>query len=260
MADQPATPPAADPTNPQVPGQQPVTPPADAPAAQSTITLTDDQKSYLKGQGLSDADLASPDALSKIIGHAQSSQKTAAQLKADLDKLQPATPQVPGQLPTVPQVPADPANPQPPATPPSDPNPAPSNPTPGLDPVTAYNLSANLAGQFPELKDNLMDGSFYKDMQALGVPLVANGQVNLQGILGYGKLAQERAQTAAKLEELSKPPEGAIPDANPTTPQQPAADAPMTGQIARAILAQDPNHPRAAEAKAFVQEETKKKV
>lgn len=252
MADQPATPPAADPANPQDPGQQPGTPPADnnpsVPPAASPVTLTDDQKTYLKSQGLTDADLSAPDALVKIIGHAQASQKSVAEYKNQLDKVKD----------TVVPPPADPnpfgAQPQPTG----GSQPQPNNPdasNKGLDPATAFVLTSQLATSFPHLKDKLTNGDFYKEMTGLGIPLKDTaGQTNLEGILRYGKLANDQAEVAAKLEELNKPGDGAIPTANPAAPVQPAADTPMTKQVALAILSQDKNHARAAEATKFLQD------
>lgn len=241
------TPPAPTPPAPNsVPEPKPADgKPADPPAPSApAITLSEDQKTYLKGQGLTDADLTGPDALAKIINHAQSSQKTVSEYKTKIDAIKgTVTPPEPNPFGT-PQ-PSDGGQPQPNGTP---------EPAKGLDPVTALTLSTSLVSSFPELKEDLTTGKFYQDMQAVGIPVQVNGQVNLQGILGYGKIAQQQAQMAAKMEELSKPGEGAIPDANPTVPTQPAADAPMTKQMAYAIALQDRNHPRFAEAQKFLQD------
>jgi hypothetical protein len=237
----------------QTPPSAPVvTPPADdkpvvppAPAAPAVV-LTDDQRNYLKGQGLTDDELNSPEAITKIIGHAQSSQKTASQLKNALDKagltLAPETPVNPFGAPA----PSSDQTPQP--------NGQPTPPSQGLDPVTAFTLSNQLATSFPLLKDDLVSGKLYSDMQAMGIPMrTADGQVNLNGIINFGKMQQTQKETEAKLAEIGKPGDGAIPDAGTTTPAQPAADAPMDAKMARAILLQDPNHARAAEAKTFLQ-------
>jgi hypothetical protein len=239
--------PAPTPPAPSVPEPKPadVTPSGPPAPSAPAITLTDDQKTYLKGQGLTDADLASPDALTKIINHAQSSQKTVSEYKTKIDAIKgTVTPPEPNPFGT-PTPQPDGSQPQPNGTP---------EPAKGLDPVTALTLSTSLVSSFPELKDDLTSGKFYQDMQALGIPVQVNGQVNLQGILGYGKIAQGQAQVAAKMEELNKPGEGAIPDATPTTPTQPAADAPMTKQMAYAIALQDRNHPRFAEAQKYLQD------
>jgi len=239
-----STPPAT-PSEPAKPADSP-------PAGNPTLTMdlfSDEEKKYLQSQGVTDF---TPENVKKIINHAQSSQRTAADIKNKLDKVQEGL--NPNPTPTNPLL-----TPTPPASPSSQPQPD-GNPQPtsdgGIDPVTAFTLTANLAGQFPELKDDLTSGKFYQNMQALGIPLKVNGQVNLDGLLKYGALAQQQAQVAAKLEELNKPGEGAIPDANPTTPTQPAADAPMTKQMAQAIalhVSQGNTHARSEEAKQFLQ-------
>src|SRR5690606_18860914 len=99
-------------------------------------------------------------------------------------------------------------------------------------------------------KDSLEDGSFYTEMQNTGIPLHKDGQVNLNGILQYSKYRHDQLELEAKLEEANKP--GEIPDAKPEAAQQPAADAPMTAQMARAIMIQDKNHPRFQEAQEFM--------
>lgn len=260
---QPATPPAADPANPQVPGQQPVTPPADGnpatPPASPAITLSDEQKTYLKGQGIAEDKLSDPDSILKLITHAQTSQKSAAEIKSQLDKIKstvvpPVEPTNPfaltPQQPAVSSQPQD-GNPTPPQQPQGQPQ--------SLDVVTAYTLSNQLATSFPTLKDDLTSGKLYQDMSALGIPLrTADGQVNLNGIINFSKMQHEQRELQAKIDAANKPVDGAIPDANPTTPTQPAADAPMTKQMAQAILVQDPNHARAAEAKQFLQGTVKK--
>lgn len=242
---------APQPTPPATPSV-PEPKPADAPAGNPTLTLdsfSDDEKKYLQSQGVTD--LSSPEAIKKIINHARSSQKTAADIKNQLD-------QVTGVLNPQPVPPVNPlVNPTPSSQPQPDgtPQPTPSQDG-GIDQATAFTLSTSLATSFPELKEDLVSGKFYQDMQALGIPIKVGGQVNLDGILKYGKLAQQQAQVAAKLEELNKPGEGAIPDANPTTPTQPAADAPMTKQMAQAIalhVSRGNTHPRAEEAKQFLQ-------
>jgi hypothetical protein len=232
---------------------EPAPKPADATPANPTNPLddlTDDEKKYLAGQKIEGLDLSKgPDAIRKIINHAQASQKQLSKLNDQFQKaglrLEPDAPANPFGQPAVP------SQPQPDGTP----TPAPSQDG-SIDQATAFTLSTSLATSFPELKDDLVSGKFYKDMQTLGIPIKVGGQVNLDGILKYGALAQQQAQVAAKLEELNKPGEGAIPDANPTTPAQPAADAPMTKQIALAIgahVAKGGTHARSEEAKQFLQ-------
>lgn len=251
--DLPVQPVAPDGGAPQGTPQVPAPKPADGqPAGNPTLTLdsfSDEEKKYLQSQGVTD--LTSAEQIKKVINHAQSSQKTAADIKNQLDK-------VTGALNPNPAPPANPlVNPTASSQPQPDGTPQPVAPQGGIDPVTALNLATSLAISFPELKEDLTTGKLYTDMQAMGIPLhQANGQVNLDGILKYGKFAQQQAQAAAKLEELNKPGEGAIPDATPTTPAQPAADAPMTKQIALAIgahVATGGSHPRAEEAKQFLQ-------
>lgn len=251
MADQlpdPNTPAATGPaaSGPQQPG---ASGPAGDQAAQSISfdSFSEDDKKYLAGQGITKQEELTSEALVKVINHARSSQKTAAERQAEIDRIKgaitppnpdPNTPPVnPGTTPTAPQ------------------QPAPSSPAQGLDDVTALTLATSLSIQFPELKDKLADGSFYSEMNTLGIPTVTpSGQVNLTGITNYGKLAQQQAQSAARLAELDKPGEGNIPDANPTLPKQPTLDpgTALTRQQALAILSQDPNHERAEEARKIV--------
>lgn len=250
---QPSPNPAPEPVQPQAPAQEPDTKQAEQqPATQTnveqapapSVTLTDDQKNYLKGQGLTDEDLSSPEALVKIINHAQTSQKTLSETKSKLDAI----------TQTVNPAPAEPTNPL------LEPVSQPQNGQPqseGLDPITAFTLTSNLANSFPSVKEELTSGKLYQDMQALGVPIkTEGGQVNLNGILKYAELRSKELDLEKKLEEINKPGEGTIPDANPSAPPQPAEDAPMTKQMALAIAQftlSGNTHPRAEEAKQFLQ-------
>jgi hypothetical protein len=243
---------------PQVPPSEPEAKPADSkPEAEPSQTpeaahnpldqLSDEEKTYLKGQKIEDLD--SPEAIRKIINHAQSSQRQLSKLNEQFNKagLKLEDKQTESANPLV----APPASSQPQAEqqPPSD---------QGLDPVTAYTLANNLATSFPELKDDLESGKFYTDMQSMGFQLYSNGQINLNGILAYGKFAQQDKQNQAKAEEMNKPGEASIPDANPTTPQQPADDADMDKRMAYAIIAhvaKGNDHPRSDEAKRFLQQQ-----
>lgn len=251
MADQPAPPPAPDGKTPQGTPPEPAKPTADAPAvpAISFDSFSDDDKKYLAGQGINKQEDLTQDSLVKLINHGRSSQKTAAEIKAELDKIKPATPQVPG-VPTVP-----PADPTKPAQPAASPTPDASVPK-EMDPVTAFTLANQLAGNFPALKEDLVSGKFYEDMKSLQIPVMSNGQVNLNGMLAFGEREQERRSALAKLEEANKPGEGAIPDANAGKPAPIADNAPMTKQIAQAIalhVSKGETHPRAEEAKQFLQ-------
>lgn len=240
--DQPPAAPAA--PAPSEPGAQPAdkkpegTPPA-APA-NPLDQLTDEEKNYLKGQGIED--FSSPEAIRKIINHGRSSQSELSKLRSQFEK-------------------AGIKFEEPPATPPGSSQPQPDSQPSTIDQVTAFNLSATLANNYPTLKDDLTSGKLYKDMQALGIPLhTADKQVNLPGILAYAEREHKYRETQAKLQEASKP--GEIPDADPTTPQQPAADAPMTKQMAQAIalhVTTGGTHPRAEEAKQFLQANIGKK-
>lgn len=270
---QPAPAPAADPANPQSPGQQPeanaagnqqpaaqpsnsgpsgATPPAaDAPSGPSgapAVTLTDEQKTYLKSQGIAEDQLSSPDAILKLVNHATTLKKTATETQAQLEKIKGAV--SPEQVPQNPFTPIEPASQQP-----QDGQPAAKS---GLDPVTAFTLSTSLAANFPEVKEDLLSGKLYQDMSAQGIPLTdANGQVNVNGITNFASFRKQQIELEKKLEEAGKPPEGVIPPVDPGVPQQPASDAPMTKQMALAILAQDPGHARAAEAKQFIENPSK---
>lgn len=247
---QPEPTPAVDPGN---TGPQPAIPPADPKPADPTnptgpsgpsapaITLSDDQKAYLKGQGLTDADLSAPDALTKIISHAQSSQKTAAEIKAQLDKI------AKGENPTGPSGPPAPSQPNPDGT------------QPQLDnDVAALAITTSLSMAYPDLKDKLTSGELYQDMKNLGIPLQVGGQWNIAGIQKFAAMTADNLKLQAQLAD--KPDPSKIPDANPTLPAQPADDAPMTKQIALAIAAHTAKggtHPRSAEATKFLQDSIK---
>ena len=253
MADNnlPSQAPAPNGEAPQTPPSVPAAQPADATPASTTPeapvnlldSLTDDDKKYLQSQGVTDINA---EALQKVINHARSSQKTAADLKNKLDAVNKSI---------NPDVQTDTSSqPQPGGSP------APATTDTGIDQVTAFTLTNQLATQFTHLKDDLVSGKFYKDMQTMGIPLKdGNGQVNLNGLLTYGKMINDQRELEAKLAEAGKPGEGAIPDATPTTPQQPAADAPLTKQLAYAIVATGgKEHPRFDEAKQWLQQNVAK--
>lgn len=241
MADnQPAQTPAPDGKAPEATPQEPEQKPAEQqPAAITLDSFSDDEKKYLESQGVKD--FSNVEDIKKVINHARSSQKTASEIKAELDKVKSVvTPQ------------SEPANPllQPEQQKPAEPTQQPEQK--GIDEITMFNLSTNLALSFPELKEELTSGKLFKDVQEQGTPLYVSGQVNLNGILKYAENAQKVKKLEAQLEELTNKP-GGIPDAKPDDKQTVADDAPMTKQIAQAILLQDPNgHPRAQEAKDFI--------
>lgn len=240
------------------PPPEPVTPPAGAQAANtiSFDSFSDDDKKYLSGQGITKQEDLTSEAITKLVNHARSSQQTAAERQSELDRLKNG-----GTPPTTP--PANPDGTTPPVTPSSTTPPAGETPAataaaqaPTVDPVQMFMLGNTLVSNFPELKDDLISGEFYKKMNQLGIPtLDSEGKVNLNGILSYGGLAQKSAQDAARIEELSKP--GAIPNANPTAPVQPDANTPMSKQLAQAIISRDPTNPRAAEATKYLQDNAK---
>lgn len=247
---QPVNPTAPTAPEPQTPAPVPATNPADnqpAPQASTTFTLSDDQKNYLKGQGLTDEDLNSPEALSKIISHAQSSQKTAAQIKAEYDKVRNLV--SPTQEPMNPfAVPAQPTTPSTPA-----PEQTQQQPVQGIDQTTAFLVTSQLSSQYKELTDDLSTGKFYQDMASLGIPVVTAQGLNLAGIQNFAARRQRELQLEAQIEAANKPGEDSIPDANPTAPQQPADNFVMDKQKAQAIILQDKSHPRYAEAAQFLQ-------
>lgn len=237
---QPAPEPAADPQGAQPSGQQPAPTPADnqpaspqnQPSGPSapTIELDEEQKNYLKSQGVTEENFNSPEAIVKIINHNNSLRKELA------SRAKPAEPA---------STPAPAANTDgQPSGPAAQPN--------SLDDVQMFLIANTMASSLPDFKDDLVSGKFFKDMQEFGIPPVLNGQPNIQGMLKYGNLLQEKRNLEKQLEEAQKP--GSIPDAKPNDAPAVADDAPMTKQIAQAILIQDPNHPRAEEAKRFLQE------
>lgn len=242
----PAPTPAPPAPTPPAPTPGPEPKPADTTPQGTPLTMdafSDDEKKYLQSQGIND--FSSPEAIKKMVNHARTAQQTASEAKAQLDKIKEQF------------APAAPANPFNPTPTPGQPQPGNTpEPAQGLDPVTSFNLAASLAGAFPELKGDLTSGKFYQDMQAQGIPLMVNNQVNMQGITTFGSFAQKQAQLEAKMEEMNKPGEGAIPDANPTAPQPPADDAPMDAKMAYAIMAHvagGNTHPRGDEATQFIQ-------
>ena len=233
------------------PSSEPAPKPADdKPQGSPTLTLeslSEDDRNYLKSQGVTELNT---EALQKVINHARSSQKTAADIKNQLDSIKKTV--NPEPTPSNPLTdPGSSGQPQPDGSKPTQ------QPAAGIDQATAFLLTNQLATNFPRLKEDLTSGKFYQDMQAMGLPVKnSDGTVNLTGMLTYGKMVHEQRELEAKLEEAGKPGEGAIPDANPTTPQQPAADAPMTKQMALAIAAhvsKGGTHARSEEAKQFLQ-------
>lgn len=244
--EQPAPTPAPEPAAPQAPAPEPGTQPAAQPQAEPTPTpasnlfdsLSDEDKTYLKSQGIDD--LSKPENVTKLINHNASLRKSSADTANELARIKAS-------------VTGEPTPAQPGASGPT-PTAAPSQSTSELDPVTAYTLATSFATQFPSQKDDLVSGKFYQDFQATGRTLVdANGRVNIAGLQAFGQERQQLVELQGKLAEYEKPNPNVIPDANPQTPAQPAEDAPMTKQMAQAILIQDRNHPRALEAQQFLQ-------
>lgn len=239
---QPAPAPAADPVSPQNPGQQPDPKPADQQPASPqnqpsgpsapAIELDDEQKNYLKSQGIAEENFGSPEAIAKIVKHNSSLRK---ELASKSNTPAPSTQPAPTAQPNEGGQPSGPA-----AQPDS------------LDTTSSFLIANTLATSLPDFKEDLVSGKFFKDMQDFGIAPVVGGQPNIQGMLKYGNLLQEKRNLEKQLEEIQKP--GNIPDAKPNDAPTVADDAPMSKQIAQAILVQDPNHPRAAEAKQFLQE------
>lgn len=246
--EQPAPTPAPAPASPQTPAPEPGTQPAAQPSAEQTPnptpapsafdSLGDEDKAYLKSQGIED--LSKPENVEKLLKHNLSLRQSSSQTAAELARIkssisgtpEPANPGASGPAPTT----------------------APSqNTTTELDPVTAYTLATSFAQQFPSVKEDLVSGKFYQDFASTGRSLTdAQGRVNIAGLQAYGQERQRISELEAKVAEYEKPNPNSIPSAEPQTPQQPADDAPMTKQMAMAILVQDPNHARAAEAKQFL--------
>lgn len=244
MADQPAQTPAAEPERSKTPAQQPEQEPAEKPAEQPSTnvfeTLSDEDKTYLKSQGIED--LSKPDSITKLINHNLSLKKASSTQQAELDKLKKISEVVTGQ-PTA-----------------TDTTPQPGSQSQGtpqeMDAVTAFTVTSTLANNYPALKEDLETGKFYKDFQNSGRTLLTNNTVNINGLLDYAKERQHVAELEQELEKYKKPSEGSQPDANPSgKPAQIAEDAPMTRDIALAILLQDTDHthPRYQEALQFVQ-------
>lgn len=245
--EQPAPTAAPEPVAPQAPAPEPAQQPAAQPSAEPTPTqatnlfdsLDEGDKAYLKSQGIED--LSKPENVEKLVKHNLSLKKTSSETAAELARIKSSVTGVPAEQPAG-----------------EAPTNAPSQSTTEIDQVTAFNLATGLATQFPSLKEDLVSGQFYKDFAASGRALKdESGQLNLPAILAYGKEQQDYRDLKAKLEELEKPNPNAIPSATPSTPAQPADDAPMTKQMAQAILFQDPNHVRAKEAQQFLQSQVK---
>ena len=242
-----ATPAATDGT--ATPSQQPGATPAGDQAANtiSFESFSDDAKKYLAGQGVTSQETLTSDAINKLVNHAQSSQKTAAERQAELDRIKNGggTPPANTDGTTPPATPSA-------TTPGATPETAAAAAAPKVDETQMFLLGATLVQSFPELKDDLTSGKLYKDMETFGIPVAVNGQANLNGILAYAKNAQALAQANAKIEELSQP--GRVPSAEAQLPKQPESNAPMTKQLARAIALNDPTNARSAEAAKFLQD------
>lgn len=244
--EQPAPTAAPEPGGTQAPAQEPAQQPAAQPSAEPTPTnspmdtLSDEAKSYLKSQGIED--ISNPESLTKIINHTLSLKKTSSETAAELNRIKST---VSGQ----PVSQGEGGEAKPDSQPHSD-----AAATRGLDPVTAFNLATSLALQFPALKDDLTTGQFYTDLEKSGRSLVdSQGNVNLSAIQSFGAERQRVVELEQKLAEFEKPNANSIPDANPTTPTQPADDAPMNKQLAYAIASQDTSHARYKEAIEFLQ-------
>lgn len=236
--------------------QQPAQPPADnnQPATLTFDSFDADQKTYLQGQGITKQEDLTPENIAKVINHARSSQQTAAQRQAELDKFRtnPGT-QNPGASGT------------PGATGPTDGasgatganGTTPTGDAPqGLDKLTAYQLTNTLVGQYPKLADKLKDGSFYSDMATSGFAIGdGKGGVNLDNLLKFAEFANKEAVLAEKEAELNKADN--IPDANGNAPQTLDSNTPMTLAIARNIVLQDKSNPRFKEAEKFIQDNAK---
>lgn len=250
---QPVAAPVVDPQNPTL--QPPVKPAEVTPTAPtfSFDSFSEDDKKYLAGQGITKQEELTQDALAKVFNHARSSQTTAQQRQAEIDKIKNAI------TPAQPQTPTNPfVQPVAPSTTPTVPDqPVTTTPSGTIDPVVAMLLTSNLATTYPELKDELTNGKLYQDMATLGVPLMKGSTVNVEGLQAYASMRQKQVQLEAELEAKNKPNENIIPDANVTTPQPItvlSADTPMTKAIARNVVMKDPTNPRFAEAQKFLQD------
>lgn len=257
MADQPAPTPAPEPDASKAPAQEPEQKPAVTPAEQTPPasganttnafdSLDDESKAYLKSQGIED--LSDAASITKLINHNTSLRKSSTAQAAELDKLKKIRETITGQ-------PEPEASGSTPAQPGSQSQSSPQE----LDSVTAFTVSSSLVNQFPKLTEDLQNGKFYEDFKRSGRVLMVDGNLNINGLLDYAKERNHVAELESQLEELKKPNEGVQPDVK-DKPAQPADDAPMTRDIALAILLQDTDksHPRYQEALQFVQGNSKK--
>lgn len=258
MQPQPGEPTAPNGVPPQTPPLEPVTtPPADNPPAAPQFSLesfSEDDRKYLAGQGITSQEQLTSDNLAKVFNHARTSQQTAQQRQAELDRIRAAA--NPNPAPTPPANPF--AAPAQPSTTPNEPTPTPpaqpTNTGQGTDEVTMFLLAGQLAQAHPELKTELSDGTFYQKMAESGFTVAtADGRPNMQSIQQFATHRKQQLQFEAYQATLNKPGEGVLPDANPGAPAAPRADAPMTKQIAQAIIAQNATaDPRYAEAQQFL--------
>lgn len=260
---QPVPPVAAPASDPQNPASQPPAKPAEETPAVPTFSFdsfSDEDKKYLAGQGITKQEDLTQDALVKVFNHARSSQTTAQKRQAEIDKINAAINPPANPTPTNPFVqPVAPSTT--PTTEPTQPATQPAQPAQGIDPVVAMLLTSNLATTYPELQAELGDGSFYKNMGDLGIPLMKGTTVNVEGLQAYASQRQRVIQLETELEAKNKPNENIIPDANGGTPQPMStlsADTPMTKTIARNVVLFDKSNPRYAEAEKFLQENSGK--
>lgn len=161
---QPVPTPAVEPDASKAPAQQPVPQPAEQKPAEPTSTnsfdsLSDEDKSYLKSQGIED--LSKPESITKLINHNASLRKNSSTQQAELDKLKRV------QEALAPATPTDGVTPQPGSQ---------SQSKTGLDPVTAFNISSSLANSYPSIKEDLESGKFYSDFQNSGRTLVTDAR------------------------------------------------------------------------------------
>lgn len=207
------------PTDQPAPGSQPAagTDGTQAPGSTETkpefsfdAVLTDEDKSYLKSQGVDKFD---GEGIKKFVA---SHKSLRAEKKSDVnpngasEALAAAMGQPVQQPAVTPQATQDTnaSNTQQPVAqqPAAQENAMPSQ-------VEIFNFTNSLAGMYPAIKDNINNGQLFKDMGDMGIAPASGGSFNVQSVLNFAKLQNEQATLRQQLEEATKPSAGVVPEA-----------------------------------------------
>lgn len=223
--------------------------------------LTDDEKAYLKSQGVDSFDAQG---IKKLVAHHKQlrSKKQETNQQDSLDTVvqqavQPAQQPVEGQQPTQggsfpEQQPQQPVQPQ---------SEQPTQVTP--DPFEVATVGMVVKNQYPEVEPT----NVIKEMTDLGISILdSNGRLDMQRISKYAGIVNDRVQKEKQLAELTKPAPTSTPDLKPESVDLNAPQVEtMDNKSAYAILSWStqqqklgkPVHPQLDAAKQFIQSQVK---